>query len=149
MQNALCLCKNVAFVCTRNSVFYSPVMALTALAEEFRRGAMIRLLSDMLSFSSHCGSTESPHHLYDVLFFLLPSSVSPAFFHSSVILFLSVALKEFFFFFFTPFLTRPLLFQTSIKVFICNAKILITGILRSLQNHNSKSLQLELLPSSL
>lgn len=56
-------------------------------------------------------------------------SPCPLLFHSPFILFLSTALKGFCSF--MPFLPRPLHFQTSIKVFICNAKILITDILRS------------------
>lgn len=91
-----------AFLCTRNGAFHSPVMAVTAQAEEFSKGATIRLLSDMLSFSSHCASAGSSHHLYDVQFSLLPFSVSPGFSNSPVILFLSIAPKEFSFAYFSP-----------------------------------------------
>ena len=45
-----------------------PIMAVTALAGRISEGATTRLLSDVLSFSSRCGSAESSHHLYDVPF---------------------------------------------------------------------------------
>lgn len=45
-----------------------PVLAVTALAGRISEGATTRLLSDVLSFSSHRGSAESSHHLYDVPF---------------------------------------------------------------------------------
>lgn len=51
----------------------------TALAERFSKGRAIRRQSDLLSVSWRCGSTESSHHLYDVSFFFLSLSVSPAF----------------------------------------------------------------------
>lgn len=75
----VCIQKYRPWICVHNSVFCSPVMAVTAVAEEFSKGATIRLLSDMLSFSSHSGSTESSRHLYDVPFLLFPSYTSPVF----------------------------------------------------------------------
>jgi len=62
--------KALALVCTCNRVSDSPVRAATAPAEELSKGATIRLLSDRLSDSEHCGSTQSPSHLYDVPFSL-------------------------------------------------------------------------------
>lgn len=131
---------SLAFTCTSNGVFYSPVMTVTAPAEEFNKGATIQLLSDMLSFSLDCGSEESSHHLYDAPFFLLPFSLSPAFSFPSNLVPVCCIERVFFFFFFLLFCSfpSPTSLQTSINVFICNAKILITGILRS---HNTAESQ--------
>lgn len=117
--------------------------------EEFSKGATIRLLSDRLSFSSRCGSTKSSHHPYNAPFFLFTLLSVPCFFNPRGYL-VPVHRTErvFILFFFSPsmpFLPRPLPFQASIKVLMCNAKILITGILRS-HNTAGSPLQLELLP---
>lgn len=104
-------------LCAHAVVSFTPLKAVTGLAEKFSKGATIRRLSDMLSFSSHCGSTESSRHLYDAPFFLSPFSMSPPFSFPSYL----VPVHCIEIVFFSPFLS-PTSFQTSIKVFICNAK---------------------------
>lgn len=75
-------------MCTGENAFYSS-HAVTAVAEELHKGATIQLLSDMLSFSSRRGSTESPRHLSDAPFLpsTLPSVPRISFFIPQVILF--------------------------------------------------------------
>lgn len=136
----VCIQKCRPWIRVHNSVFCSPVMAVTAVAEEFSKGATIRLLSDMLSFSSHSGSTESSRHLYDVPFLLFPSYTSPVFSVPSYLVPVYCIEGGFFFLFpLLPFCLAYFFSETSIKVFICDAKILITGILRS---HNTAESQL-------
>lgn len=117
-----------AFLRTRDVAFYSPVMAVTARAEEFSKGATIGLLSDMLSFSSHCASAESSHHLYDVHFSLLPLSLPPPAFSSPSYLVPVYCTQRLFF---CPF---PLAYfspkHQSNQSLSAMHKILITGILR-------------------
>lgn len=115
-----------AFISTSNSVFYSPVMTVTAPAEEFNKGATIRLLSDTLSFSLHCGSAESSPQPLMLLSSFYPS-LCPQLFHPPLIFFLFIAMKGFLFNF---FLLLFFLAHFSSNIFICNVKIM-TGILRS------------------
>lgn len=137
-----------AFVCTCTQMhgFYSPVMAVTAPAEEFSKGATIRLLSDRLSFSSRCGSTKSSHHPYNVPFFLFTLLSVPCFFIPRLSCSCPLHWKGFFSF--HALSPSPTSLPSINQSLHGNAKILITGALRS-HNTAESQLQLELLLFSL
>lgn len=115
------------FTCTRICGFYSPVMALTGSAEEFSEGTTIQLLSDRLSFSARCGSTKSSHRPHNVPFFLFTLLSVPCFSIPSYLV--PVHCIEGIFFIPCPFYLTSFLLSIN-QSLDCNAKILITGVLR-------------------